>query len=73
MTIQWFILKDRIFFIHPRPGLHDEKIIHVIKFRTMNEKKDESGALLPAMQRITPGVLSFAEPRWMSFRNSSMC
>ncbi|HQU39033.1 MAG TPA: sugar transferase [Chitinophagales bacterium] len=53
MLIQWFILKDRIFFIHPRPGLH-EKIIHVIKFRTMNEKKDESGALLPAMQRITP-------------------
>ena len=38
--------EDRIFFIHRDLVLH-EKIIHVIKFRTMNEKKDESGALLP--------------------------
>lgn len=42
-----------IFFCQPRPG-YKEKIIKVIKFKTMNEKRDNNGNLLPDVQRITP-------------------
>jgi undecaprenyl phosphate N,N'-diacetylbacillosamine 1-phosphate transferase len=41
------------FFIHPRPGLH-EKTIHVIKFKSMNDRRDAEGNLLPDVQRLTP-------------------
>jgi lipopolysaccharide/colanic/teichoic acid biosynthesis glycosyltransferase len=41
-----------VFFIHPRPGFN-EKAIQVFKFRTMNDKRDANGNLLPAMQRVT--------------------
>lgn len=41
-----------IFFIHQRPGLHG-KPFGLLKFRTMNEKRDPEGNLLPNMQRIT--------------------
>jgi lipopolysaccharide/colanic/teichoic acid biosynthesis glycosyltransferase len=41
-----------VFFVHPRPGLHG-KTIYVVKFKTMNDKKDEEGKLLPNHQRIT--------------------
>ena len=40
------------FFIQPRPGLH-EKIFNVIKFKTMNDKKDKSGNLLSDAKRLT--------------------
>ena len=40
------------FFIQSRPGLH-EKIFKVIKFKTMNDKKDKSGNLLPDAKRLT--------------------
>jgi lipopolysaccharide/colanic/teichoic acid biosynthesis glycosyltransferase len=41
-----------VFFVHPRPGLHGKKI-YVVKFKTMNDKKDQEGNLLPNHQRIT--------------------
>jgi lipopolysaccharide/colanic/teichoic acid biosynthesis glycosyltransferase len=40
------------FFFHRRPG-KKEKLFTMVKFRTMNEKRDPSGELLPDMQRIT--------------------
>src|SRR5690606_26655865 len=41
-----------IFFFQKRPGLYG-KIFKVIKFKTMNDKKDEQGNLLSDAQRIT--------------------
>lgn len=40
------------FFTQERPG-KDEKIFKLIKFRTMNNKKDENGNLLPDDIRLT--------------------
>lgn len=40
------------FFFQERPG-KDEKIFKLIKFRTMNNKKDKDGNLLPDEQRLT--------------------
>lgn len=40
------------FFIHRRPG-KNEKIFNLIKFKTMNDKKDSSGEFLPFDQRVT--------------------
>ncbi|MFV0155374.1 sugar transferase [Empedobacter falsenii] len=41
-----------IFFYQQRPG-KDGKIFKVVKFKTMNDKKDEKGNLLPDADRIT--------------------
>ncbi len=40
------------FFVQERPG-KDEKIFKLIKFRTMNNKKDKNGKLLPDEKRLT--------------------
>jgi len=40
------------FFFQERPG-KDGKIFRVIKFKTMNDRKDASGNLLPDAQRLT--------------------
>lgn len=44
------------FFVQPRPGKKDkngeEKIFHLIKFRTMSNKKDQKGNLLPDDVRL---------------------
>lgn len=40
------------FFFHERPG-KDERIFKVIKFKTMTDKKDSNGKLLPDNKRIT--------------------
>jgi sugar transferase EpsL len=42
-----------IFFIHERPGRFG-KPIRLIKFKTMNDKRDDKGKLLPNKERITP-------------------
>jgi undecaprenyl phosphate N,N'-diacetylbacillosamine 1-phosphate transferase len=47
-----FANRGKIFFIQPRPGLHG-KIFHVIKFKTMNDEKDQKGNLLPDDIRLT--------------------
>lgn len=45
--------KSGAFFFQPRPG-KNEKIFKVFKFKTMNDKVDANGVLLPSMDRITP-------------------
>ncbi len=40
------------FFVQERPG-KDEKIFKLIKFKTMNDKRDENGNLLPDSERLT--------------------
>lgn len=45
------------FFFQKRPGKH-QKIFKVIKFKTMNDKKDENGNLLPDARRLT-GIGTF--------------
>ena len=45
------------FFFQLRPGLHG-RIFKVIKFKTMNDKKDANGNLLPDADRLT-GVGKF--------------
>lgn len=39
------------FFVQPRPG-KDEKIFNLVKFRTMSNKKDKEGNLLPDDMRL---------------------
>lgn len=39
------------FFVQPRPG-KDEKIFNLVKFRTMSNKKDKDGNLLPDDVRL---------------------
>ncbi len=41
------------FFFQKRPG-KDEKIFSIIKFKTMNDKKDADGNLLSDAERLTP-------------------
>lgn len=41
-----------VFFLQERPGLHG-RIFKVIKFKTMNDKRDENGELLPNSVRLT--------------------
>lgn len=45
--------RGHIFFTQPRPG-KNEKIFRVIKFKTMNDRKDANGKLLPDAERLTP-------------------
>ncbi len=44
--------KGKAFFVQARPG-KDEKIFNIVKFKSMNDKKDENGVLLPDGDRIT--------------------
>ncbi|SIT93808.1 sugar transferase [Pontibacter indicus] len=41
------------FFLQPRPGKHG-RIFRVIKYKTMNDKRDAQGNLLPDADRLTP-------------------
>lgn len=49
-------MRGNPFFVQPRPGKKDadgrEKIFKMIKFRTMNNRKDENGRLLPDDVRL---------------------
>lgn len=47
-----FKLGSPILFKQARPG-KDEKIFNLYKFRTMTDKKDENGTLLPDSERLT--------------------
>jgi lipopolysaccharide/colanic/teichoic acid biosynthesis glycosyltransferase len=44
--------KQGVFFYQDRPG-RNGKVFKVIKFKTMNDKKDSQGDLLTSIQRIT--------------------
>ena len=52
----WLILlianNGKAFFIQLRPG-KNKKLFKVIKFKTMNDKKDKNGRLLPDEKRLT--------------------
>lgn len=48
----WIENEGTVFFIQKRPGLHEHPF-DIIKFRTMNDKRDTEGNLLPDNQRIT--------------------
>lgn len=48
----FFANQGKPFFFQLRPG-KNEKTFKIIKFKTMNDKKDENGNLLPDANRIT--------------------
>ena len=47
-----FANKGKVFFLQKRPGKNEE-IFKIIKFRTMNDKRDAHGNLLPDEERLT--------------------
>ena len=54
ITLLLFIANNgKPFFTQKRPG-KDAKIFQIIKFKTMNDKKDENGKLLSDKERLTP-------------------
>ena len=44
--------KGRVWYIQPRPG-YREKLFNILKFRTMTDKRDDDGDLLPDEHRLT--------------------
>jgi undecaprenyl phosphate N,N'-diacetylbacillosamine 1-phosphate transferase len=52
IVILLFLNQGKPFFLQPRPGKNEE-IFSIIKFKTMNDKKDVNGKLLPPSQRST--------------------
>ncbi len=44
--------KGNPFFIQTRPGLHG-KLFRIIKFKTMNDRRNSEGQLLPDAERLT--------------------
>lgn len=53
MVALYYSNDGKPFFIQERPG-KDEKAFKLVKFKTMNDKKDSEGNLLPMGERITP-------------------
>lgn len=51
-SILFFNNNKKIFFTQPRPG-KNEKIFKIFKFKTMNDRSDTDGRLLPDEDRIT--------------------
>lgn len=49
----YFANSGGVFFRQERPG-KGEKIFRIIKFKTMNDKRDSEGKLLPDSKRLTP-------------------
>ena len=49
----YFANQGKPFFYQLRPG-KNERIFKIIKFKSMNEKKDDEGNLLPDADRLTP-------------------
>ena len=48
----FFANNGKPFFFQKRPGLN-ERIFEIIKFKTMNDKRDKDGKLLPDAERLT--------------------
>lgn len=48
----FFANQGKPFFVQRRPG-KDCKIFYIIKFKTMNDKKDKNGKLLHDSERLT--------------------
>jgi len=52
LLIQWIEIGSSPVFIQTRPG-KDEVLFNIIKLKTMNERRDHEGNLLPDKDRIT--------------------
>jgi lipopolysaccharide/colanic/teichoic acid biosynthesis glycosyltransferase len=52
LVLLYFTNNGKPFFIQLRPG-KNERIFKIIKFKTMNDKKDAEGNLLPDAKRLT--------------------
>lgn len=52
MFFLFFANQGKPFFFQIRPG-KDAKLFKIIKFKTMNDKRDKQGKLLPDAQRLT--------------------
>jgi lipopolysaccharide/colanic/teichoic acid biosynthesis glycosyltransferase len=52
IILLYFTNQGKIFFFQDRPG-KDGKIFKIVKFKTMNDKKDRDGNLLPDMERLS--------------------
>lgn len=48
----FFVNAGKPFFFQTRPG-KNERVFRIVKFKTMNDKRDNSGNLLPDAQRLT--------------------
>lgn len=48
----FFANQGKPFFFQTRPG-KNEKLFQIVKFKTMNDRKDSDGNLLPDAQRLT--------------------
>lgn len=48
----FFVNQGKPFFFQRRPG-KDGAVFNIVKFKTMNEKRDHQGILLPDNQRLT--------------------
>ncbi|MGL2995208.1 sugar transferase [Flavobacterium sp. TSSA_36] len=54
ITVGLFVVNQgQPFFFQTRPGRH-EKLFRIVKFKTMNDKKDAEGNLLSDADRLTP-------------------
>lgn len=56
LALAWQVrrkLGSPVLFTQVRPGLHGKPFL-MVKFRTMTDERDASGALLPDAQRLTP-------------------
>jgi undecaprenyl phosphate N,N'-diacetylbacillosamine 1-phosphate transferase len=50
--VLFFFQSRQVFFVHERPG-KDQKVFKLMKFKTMNDKRDPEGKFLPDAQRLT--------------------
>jgi undecaprenyl phosphate N,N'-diacetylbacillosamine 1-phosphate transferase len=53
MVLLWIVNGGKPFFFQQRPGLNG-KVFVLMKFRTMTDKRDAAGKLLPDAQRLSP-------------------
>jgi undecaprenyl phosphate N,N'-diacetylbacillosamine 1-phosphate transferase len=52
-VLLFFVNDQKPFFFQKRPG-KGSRVFHVIKFKTMNDQRNEAGELLPDKDRLTP-------------------
>jgi lipopolysaccharide/colanic/teichoic acid biosynthesis glycosyltransferase len=52
IILLWFTNSRKVLFIQQRPG-KNERIFKLIKFKTMNDRTDAKGELLPNAERLT--------------------
>ncbi len=61
-------LGSPVLFTQQRPG-QNEKIFKIYKYRTMTDKKDENGELLPDEKRLTKFGQFYVQQALMNFLN----